>query len=188
MKFHIITIFPDQLEQSLKYGVIGKALETNTIELNLIDPRKFSDNDYGSIDDKPYGGGPGMVMQCEPVLSSIEDFRIQGKKIIVKLDGIQDRNSAEDLKNKEILVSRIELPKLEKNTYYWNDLLDLPVLDKKGKQIGKVDSLFETGSNDVLVIVNENKERLLVPFIMEEVIKKVDLVKEFISIDWPEIE
>ena len=121
-------------------------------------------------------------------LFSIEDFRIQGKKIIVKLDGIQDRNSAEDLKNKEILVSRIELPKLEKNTYYWNDLLDLPVLDKKGKQIGKVDSLFETGSNDVLVIVNENKERLLVPFIMEEVIKKVDLVKEFISIDWPEIE
>ena len=119
---------------------------------------------------------------------SIEDFRIQGKRIIVKLDGIQDRNSAEDLKNKEILVSRIELPKLEKNTYYWNDLLELPVLDKKGTQIGKVDSLFETGSNDVLVIVNENKERLLVPFIMEEVIKKVDMVKEFISIDWPEIE
>ena len=119
---------------------------------------------------------------------AIEDFRIQGKKIIVKLDGIQDRNSAEDLKNKEILVSRIELPKLEKNTYYWNDLLDLAVLDKKGKQIGKVDSLFETGSNDVLVIVNENKERFLVPFIMEEVIRKVDLVKEFISIDWPEIE
>ena len=118
----------------------------------------------------------------------IEDFRIQGKRIIVKLDGIQDRNSAEDLKNKEILVSRIELPKLEKNTYYWNDLLDLPVLDKEGNQIGKVDSLFDTGSNDVLVIVNQNKERFLVPFIMEEVIKKVDLVKEFISIDWPEIE
>ena len=119
---------------------------------------------------------------------SIEDSRIQGKKIIVKLDGIEDRDSAEDLKNKEILVSRIDLPKLEENTFYWNDLLDLSVLDQKGKQIGKVDSLFETGSNDVLVIVNENKERLLVPFILEEVIKKVDLVKEFISIDWPEIE
>ena len=119
---------------------------------------------------------------------SIEDSRIQGKKIIVKLDGIEDRDSAEDLKNKEILVSRIDLPKLEENTFYWNDLLDLPVLDQKGKQIGKVDSLFETGSNDVLVVVNENKERFLVPFIMDKVIKKVDLVKEFISIDWPEIE
>ena len=80
MKFHIITIFPDQLEKSLKYGVIGKALETNTIELNLIDPRKFSDNDYGSIDDKPYGGGPGMVMQCDPVLSSIEKAKEQAEK------------------------------------------------------------------------------------------------------------
>ena len=119
---------------------------------------------------------------------SIEDSRIQGKKIIVKLDGIEDRDGAEDLKNKEILVSRIDLPKLEENTFYWNDLLDLSVLDQKGKQIGKVDSLFETGSNDVLVRVNENKERFLVPFIMEEVIRKVDLVKEFISIDWPEIE
>mgnify|MGYP001429266937 FL=1 len=119
---------------------------------------------------------------------SIEDSRIQGKKIIVKLDGIEDRDGAEDLNNKEILVSRIDLPKLEENTFYWNDLLDLSVLDQKGKQIGKVDSLFETGSNDVLVIVNENKERFLVPFIMEEVIRKVDLVKEFISIDWPEIE
>ena len=119
---------------------------------------------------------------------SIEDSRIQGKKIIAKLDGIEDRDSAEDLKNKEILVSRLEFPKLEKNTFYWNDLVDLSVMDKKGKQLGKVDSLFETGSNDVLVIVNENKERVLVPFIMDEVIKKVDLVKEFISIEWPEIE
>ena len=119
---------------------------------------------------------------------SIEDSRIQGKKIIAKLDGIEDRDSAEDLKNKEILVSRLEFPKLEKNTFYWNDLVDLSVMDKKGKQLGKVDSLFETGSNDVLVIVNENKERFLVPFIMDEVIKKVDLAKEFISIEWPEIE
>ena len=67
---------------------------------------------------------------------SIEDSRIQGKKIIVKLDGIDDRDDAEDLKNKEIFVSRIELPKLEENTFYWNDSLDLSVLDQKGKQIG----------------------------------------------------
>ena len=53
--------------------------------------------------------------------------------------------------------------------------------------MGKVDSLFRTGSNDVLVIIDETKERLLVPFIMEEVIKYVDLAKELISIDWPEL-
>ena len=84
MKFHIITIFPDQLEQSLKYGVIGKAIERSIIEINLIDPRKFSDNDYGSIDDKPYGGGPGMVMQCDPLLSSIEKAKEQTEKILLQ--------------------------------------------------------------------------------------------------------
>ncbi len=119
---------------------------------------------------------------------SLEETRIQGKKVIVKLEGINDRNSAETLKNKEIAVSRSYLPILEKNTFYWDDLLDLTVMDEKGKELGKVDSLFETGSNDVLVIIDENKERFLVPFIMEEVVKKVDLVKKFISIDWAEIE
>ena len=72
MKFNVITIFPEQLKKTLEFGVIGKAIEKKLIELNFIDPREFSDNDYGSIDDKAYGGGPGMVMQAEPILSSIE--------------------------------------------------------------------------------------------------------------------
>jgi len=80
MKFHIVTIFPDQLENSLKYGVIGKAIEESIIELNLINPRQFSDNDYGSIDDKPYGGGPGMVMKAEPILYSIEKAKEEIKE------------------------------------------------------------------------------------------------------------
>ena len=82
MKFNIITIFPDQLMQALQFGVIGRAIENRTIELNFIDPREFSDNDYGSIDDKTYGGGPGMVMQVEPILSSIEKVKKESKNNI----------------------------------------------------------------------------------------------------------
>ena len=82
MKFNIITIFPDQLMQTLQFGVIGRAIENRIIELNFIDPRKFSDNDYGSIDDKAYGGGPGMVMQVEPILSSIEKVKKESKNNI----------------------------------------------------------------------------------------------------------
>ena len=82
MKFNIITIFPDQLMQTLQFGVIGRAIENRTIELNFIDPREFSDNDYGSIDDKAYGGGPGMVMQVEPILSSIEKIKKESKNNI----------------------------------------------------------------------------------------------------------
>ena len=82
MKFNVITIFPEQLKRTLEFGVIGKAIENKIIELNFIDPREFSDNDYGSIDDKAYGGGPGMVMQVEPILSSIEKVKKESKNNI----------------------------------------------------------------------------------------------------------
>ena len=82
MKFNVITIFPEQLKKTLEFGVIGKAIEKKLIELNFIDPREFSDNDYGSIDDKAYGGGPGMVMQAEPILSSIEKVKKESKNNI----------------------------------------------------------------------------------------------------------
>ncbi len=82
MKFNVITIFPEQLKKTLEFGVIGKAIEKKLIELNFIDPREFSDNDYGSIDDKAYGGGPGMVMQAEPILSSIQKAKKESKNNI----------------------------------------------------------------------------------------------------------
>ena len=118
----------------------------------------------------------------------LEDSRIQGNKIVIKLEGVNDRDDADLLKNLQIKVNRFDLPKLDENSYYWGDLIDFNVIDIKGKHVGKVDSLFSTGSNDVLVIIDEAKERLLVPFIMEEVIKCVDLIKELISIDWPDYE
>ena len=82
MKFNVITIFPEQLKRTLEFGVVGKAIENKLIELNFIDPREFSDNDYGSIDDKTYGGGPGMVMQVAPILSSIEKVKKESKNKI----------------------------------------------------------------------------------------------------------
>ena len=75
MKFNIVTIFPNELSQSLSYGVIGNAIRDNIIKINYFDPRIHADNKHDSIDDKPYGGGPGMVMQARPVLESIEQAR-----------------------------------------------------------------------------------------------------------------
>ena len=117
----------------------------------------------------------------------LEDSRVQGNKIVIKLENVNDRNDADLLKNLQIQVNRSDLPDLDQNSYYWEDLVDFNVIDIKGNHVGKVDSLFRTGSNDVLVIIDETKERLLVPFIMEEVIKYVDLDKELISIDWAEL-
>ena len=75
MKFNIVTIFPNELMRSLNYGVIGNAINDNKIRIDCHDPRIHADNKLNSIDDKPYGGGPGMVMQAEPVLKSIQQAR-----------------------------------------------------------------------------------------------------------------
>ena len=75
MKFNVVTIFPNELMRSLNYGVIGNAINDNKIRIDCHDPRIHADNKHNSIDDKPYGGGPGMVMQAEPVLKSIQQAR-----------------------------------------------------------------------------------------------------------------
>ena len=75
MKFNIVTIFPNELMRSLNYGVIGNAINDNKIRIDCHDPRIHADNKHNSIDDKPYGGGPGMVIQAEPVLKSIQQAR-----------------------------------------------------------------------------------------------------------------
>ena len=75
MHFKIVTIFPKELSDSLSYGVVGNAINDNKIRIDYFDPRNHADNKHGSIDDKPYGGGPGMVMQAKPVLESIAQAR-----------------------------------------------------------------------------------------------------------------
>jgi tRNA (guanine37-N1)-methyltransferase len=72
MKFKVVTLFPENLSLSLDYGVIGKAQKEKIIEIEYINPRNYSENNNHSVDDKPYGGGPGMVIKAEPLLGAIE--------------------------------------------------------------------------------------------------------------------
>ena len=71
MNFQIVTIFPSLIKDMLSYGIIVKALKSNLIKVNTLNPRDFSDEDNQRIDDKPYGGGPGMVMQAQPLIKAI---------------------------------------------------------------------------------------------------------------------
>lgn len=71
MQIGIISIFPEMFV-SLESGITGRALKQQLLAIHHWNPRDFSDNKHGYIDDKPYGGGPGMVMMAEPLLASIE--------------------------------------------------------------------------------------------------------------------
>ena len=71
MKIAIISLFPENLTTTLAMGVVGRAIANKTIELTLINPREFSNNVHNTIDDRPFGGGPGMVMLAEPLYQAI---------------------------------------------------------------------------------------------------------------------
>ena len=111
MHFKIVTIFPKELSISLSYGVVGNAINDNKIRIDYFDPRDHADNKHGSIDDKPYGGGPGMVMQATPVLDSIDQARDNSLDIPVFFLSPRgkkfDQNKAKELSkmDKIILVS-----------------------------------------------------------------------------------
>jgi len=116
---------------------------------------------------------------------SIEQGRKQKNTIVVKLEKINDRNTAESLINSKIQILRSDFPKLSNENYYWSDLVGLSVLSSEDKVIGKVESLIETGANDVMVINTSKDERILIPFVMHEVIQEVNVELKYIKIDWP---
>ena len=84
MNINVISLFPELVESSFK-GLTGKALRHKIAELNLINLKQFSKNDYGSVDDAPYGGGEGMVIGIEPLVESLNTIQLPGHVIYLSL-------------------------------------------------------------------------------------------------------
>ena len=70
MKFHILTLFPEMVRQGLETSIIGRAVDKRLIELNTVNIRDFTLEKHGRVDDYPYGGGAGMLMQAQPVFDA----------------------------------------------------------------------------------------------------------------------
>lgn len=71
MKFHIITLFPGAFDSYLGESILKRAIEDKKISVKFYNPRDFTENKHDRVDRKPYGGGPGMVIQAEPVIRAI---------------------------------------------------------------------------------------------------------------------
>jgi len=81
MRIDILTLFPDMLEAVLKESIIGRAAERKLVELEFHNIRDYTENKHRKVDDYPYGGGLGMVMQCQPVFAAAEAVNSKlGKK------------------------------------------------------------------------------------------------------------
>lgn len=72
MRFHVLTLFPDMIVNGMHTSITGRAIERGLIGLNTVDIRNYADNKHMRVDDYPYGGGAGMVMQAEPVYRAFE--------------------------------------------------------------------------------------------------------------------
>jgi 16S rRNA processing protein RimM len=111
------------------------------------------------------------------------DGRTQGKGMIAKLPGIADRDAAAGLLGAEIRVLRSALPKPKRGEYYWIDLEGLVVSNTEGVALGRVSHLFATGANDVLVVRDGERERLI-PYVTGQFVREVDLESGRIVVDW----
>ena len=113
----------------------------------------------------------------------VNSGRRQGKAMVAKLKGCNDRDTAEELVGALISVPRSALPDTAvPGEYYWADLLGLRVETVDGVELGRIEQLFETGSNDVIVVQGD-RERL-VPYIWEQVVREVDLEAGLMRVDW----
>ena len=123
------------------------------------------------------------------IYSELENWRHHNHEIIVKLKGVDDREVAQILANVEIGVDLSVFPELEEGDYYWHDLIGCSVVNLEGYTMGTVTEMMETGSNDVLVVKANTKDAFgkqerLIPFLYEQVVKRVDLTTKTIEVDW----
>ncbi|MCR1840817.1 tRNA (guanosine(37)-N1)-methyltransferase TrmD [Murimonas intestini] len=72
MKYHVLTLFPEMIMQGLGVSIIGRAMEKGLLELEAVNIRDYANNKHNKVDDYPYGGGAGMVMQAAPVYGAYE--------------------------------------------------------------------------------------------------------------------
>ncbi|MGM0419072.1 MAG: tRNA (guanosine(37)-N1)-methyltransferase TrmD [Thermodesulfobacteriota bacterium] len=108
MKFSVLTIFPEMFSGFLKESIIGRAVHDEKIEISLVDIRDFSKDKHKNVDDRPYGGGAGMVMKPEPLFEAVESVRkkkLHAKVVVLTPQGdVFSQKKAEKLSLEQELI------------------------------------------------------------------------------------
>ena len=112
----------------------------------------------------------------------VERAEAHAASVAAKLAGCDDREAAARYRGREVAVPRDAFPEAAPNEYYWTDLVGLEVVNIGGENLGKVFRVFDTGANDVLVVMEGERERLI-PF-TEQVVRQVDVDGGVIRVDW----
>lgn len=107
-----------------------------------------------------------------------------GRNPLLSFKGVTVRSQAEALIGGELFIPKAELPELDEGTYYWLDLIGIAVYTKDNEYLGRIESIIETGSNDVYVVKGDKTE-VLIPA-LESVVRNIDLESKCMRVDLPE--
>jgi 16S rRNA processing protein RimM len=118
---------------------------------------------------------------------SLEDLRPHGNHFVAKIKGFDSPEAAKTICLFQIAMAKDDLPTLQEGQYYWEELTGLQALLPNGKALGVVDSLFETGANDVIAVTTPKGKELLVPYI-DSVVLDINLKQGTITLDWDPLE
>ncbi len=124
-----------------------------------------------------------LSRQGEWIEIKVSGGHLQGKGLVMGIANVTDRDQVQPLIGAELAIKKDQLEPTEEDEFYWTDLMGLNVENLDGDLLGQVDHLLETGANDVLVVKAKGKERLI-PFVMDEIVKLVDLDNKLIRVDW----
>ena len=159
MKYNIITIFPELINAFANIGFIKHSLKKNIISINSIDLRKYTDNKHHKVDHKSYGGGPGMVLQYEPIAKSIKEIKDPGLVIYLSPQG------------KTLTQSKLKMLSLKNNLTIIcgrYEGVDQRVLDKfVDEEVSLGDYVISGGETASMVLI-EGISRLI-PGVVEDI-------------------
>jgi len=109
VKIVVVTLFPELVEQALAFGVLGRAVERGVLAVETVNPRQFVTDVHKTVDDRPYGGGPGMVLKAEPLRLAMQDAMSRvpmARRILLAADGVPvtQRKVAELARRPELVL------------------------------------------------------------------------------------
>ena len=117
----------------------------------------------------------------EDRLTVIENVRAQKNMVILKLEGADDRNAAEELRGKELYITEDDLPELPEGQYYVRDLIGMSVTEEDGNLLGHVTDVLQNTAQDIFEVESENGKKLLIPKV-DQFVLDIDAEKREITI------
>ena len=167
---HVPKLYTGRNMEKIKIGRIVNAValkgEVKVYNYSSCKER-YEELDRIIVEDKEYG---------------IEKVRYQQHMVILKLEGVDDRNAAEAMKNKDVFITEDDLKELPEDTFYIRDLIGLEVLDEEtGDSIGKIKDVLQPSSQDIYVVKRPEGSDVLIP-VVSEFVKAVNVEEGFVKV------